>query len=50
MQSNINRIVKWCEIWSMELSPEKCKIMHLGNQLNPEDYFIAGKKVGVTEC
>ena len=34
----------------MELSPEKCKVMHLGKQTNPEDYFIAGKKIGVTEC
>ena len=29
---------------SMELSSEKCKVMHLGKQTNPEDYFIAGKK------
>ena len=50
MQSDINKIVKWCKTWSMELSPEKCKVMHLGTQTNPEDYFIAGKKLGVTEC
>ena len=34
----------------MELSPEKCKDMHLGKQTNPEDYFIAGKNIGFTEC
>ena len=34
----------------MELNPEKCKIMHLGKQTKPEDYFIAGKKIGLTEC
>ena len=50
MQSDINKIVKWCKTSSMELSPEKCKIMHLGKQTNPEDYFIAEKKIGVTEC
>ena len=32
------------------LSPEKCKIMHVGKQTNPEEFFIAGKKIGVTEC
>ena len=32
------------------LSPEKCKIMHVGKQTNPEDFFIAGKKLGITEC
>ena len=32
------------------LSPEKCKIMHVGKQTNSEDFLIAGKKIGVTEC
>ena len=50
MQSEINKIVKWCETWSMELSPEKCKVMHLGKQTNPNDYFIARKKQGITDC
>ena len=50
MQYDINRIVRWCEAWSMELSPEKCKVMHLEKQSNPEDYFIARKKIGLTEC
>ena len=34
----------------MQLSLEKCKVMHLGKQTNPEDYFIAGKMNGVKEC
>ena len=50
MQFNINRIVKWCETWSIELSLEKYKIMHLDYHPSPENYFIAGKKIGVTEC
>ena len=33
----------------MELSPEKCKIMHLGNQKDPKEYFIADRKLG-TDC
>ena len=51
MQYDIKRIVKWCETWSMEfgLSPEKCKIMHVGKQTNPEEFFIAGKKIAVTD-
>ena len=24
--------------------------MHLGKQHSPEDYFIAGKNIGVSEC
>ena len=30
----------------MELSLEKCKIMHLGKQNNSKDYFIADRKLG----
>ena len=44
MECNINRIFKWLETWSLELSPKKCKIMHLGKLSNPDDYLIAGGK------
>ena len=50
MQSDINKIVKWRETWSMKLSPEKCKVIHLRKQSSREDYFIAGKKLSITEC
>ena len=43
-------LIKWRETWSMELGPEKYKIMHLGKKYNPEDYFIAGNKTVVTKC
>ena len=48
MQSDTKKIVMWCETWYMELSPVNCKV-HLGKQTNPEDNFIVGKKIGVTE-
>ena len=35
MQFEINKIVKWCETWSMEISLEKCKVMHLRKQIKP---------------
>ena len=45
MQSDIKKIVEWCGTCSMELSPEKCKAMHLGKQSSPD--FIAGNKLSV---
>ena len=39
MQFDISKIVKWCETWSMELSPEKFKVMHLEKQSSLEDYW-----------
>ena len=44
MQIDIDKIVEWCKTWSMELSPEKCKFMHLGKQSSLKDYFIAAEK------
>ena len=38
------------QIPSKPKSPEKCKVMHLGKQKNPEDYLIARKKIGLTVC
>ena len=32
IQSDIKKIVKWCKTWSIELTPEKCKVMHLRKQ------------------
>ena len=42
--------MEWCETWSMELSPGKCQIIHLGNQNDPKDYFVADRKLGTTDC
>ena len=50
MQTDIDGIVEWYKTWSMELSPEISKIMHLGKQSSHKDYFIDEKKIGVTEC
>ena len=50
MQYDKNKIVEWYETWSMKLSLDKCKVMHLGKRSNPEDSFIAGKKLNVTKC
>ena len=50
MQDDINRIIEWCLTWSKELISEKCKIMHLGNQKDPKDYFISDRKLGAPDC
>ena len=43
MRNDIDNILEWCKTWSMELSQEKCKDMHLGKQSSPKDYFTAEK-------
>ena len=49
-QSDINRIVEFCETWTMKLSLDKCKVIDFGIQSNPKDYFFGGKRIDVTEC
>ena len=41
MKTDIDMIVEWFKTWSMEI----CKVMHLGKQSSPMDYFIAEKKL-----
>ena len=50
MKNDIDKIFEWCKTWSMEICPEKCKIMHLGRQSSLKDYFVYEKKLGVTNC
>ena len=40
MQSDINKIINWCETWSMKFSQETCT----QGQTNPEEYLIAWKR------
>ena len=50
MQADIHRIVEWCETSSMDLSPKKYKVMHLGKHIYPKDHFIADRKLNTTKC
>ena len=35
LQSDIDRIVEWCDQWLMKLNIDKCKVMHIGYK-NPK--------------
>ena len=43
MQNDIDKIVEWRNTWSMEITTEKFKVIRLGKQFSPKDYFVAEK-------
>ena len=45
LQSDLNKISNWCDIWKMRLNTNKCKVMRITRQTgcgNVYDYRIAG--------
>jgi hypothetical protein len=51
IQNTLNHIQNWCKTWQIELSINKCNVLHLG-KINPKkDYFIEGKVLtNATQC
>lgn len=61
LQSNLNNIINWCNIWLMTLNPTKCKLLSFSRRHNPSrfQYSISKscielvesyKYLGVTLC
>lgn len=41
LQTDINHVSKWCELWGMELNTTKCKAMTVSRKCNfPSSYFL----------
>ena len=40
LQADLDRIMKWCETWLMELNAEKCKVMHFGIRNPRHKYHV----------
>ena len=43
MIEDLSNIFKWSENWQMHFNIEKCKVMHLGNKNNCNEYHMGGK-------
>ena len=40
LQTALNSLQHWCDVWGMQLHPDKCVVIHFG-RMNPcHDYFI----------
>jgi len=46
LQEDLNKLISWSQTWLLRFYPEKCKVMHIGHQINTQ-YVIedVGKSV-----
>ena len=49
LQEDLNRVVEWCDTWSMSLNAAKCKVMHCGKNNPKRANWIAKTPLVVTE-
>ena len=40
LQEYINSLVRWSLNWQLPFNVEKCKIMHIGKDKNPQPYYM----------
>ena len=48
IQSDLNNIIEWSTIWSMEFNVDKCKTLHIGNRNVNFPYNMGGNNLSVT--
>jgi len=36
LQEDLNKLISWSQTWLLRFHPEKCKLMHIGHQINTE--------------
>ena len=44
-QSDLDKLLRWSEIWQMHFNFSKCKIMHLGRVKNANAYKLSGEEL-----
>jgi len=45
LQEDLNKLITWSEPWLLKFHPEKCKVMHIGHQINTCNMTDTGKTV-----
>ncbi len=55
LQADINTMIRWSDLWLMNLNYSKCKVMHFGNQNIKYDYVMHDKRsdiiaINPSEC
>ena len=46
LQRDLDRLVRWSEVWQMKFNVEKCKVMHLGRGNACGNYVMSGGILG----
>ena len=46
LQRDLDRLVRWSEVWQMRFNVDKCKVIHLGRGNLRGDYEMNGRDFG----
>jgi len=47
LQQDLERLVQWSEKWLLKFNPSKCKVMHIGHNLNTSYLMRDGNHTAV---
>ena len=47
LQRDLDRLVRWSEVWQMKFNVDKCKVMHMGRGNLGGSYVMNGGTLGV---
>jgi len=42
LQSGLNRLVEWADLWQLKISISKCAYLHIGVLRSKHDYYVDG--------
>ena len=45
LQRELDNVVLWAQKWQMEFNVKKCKVMHIGRQIDCCEYYMVGSKL-----
>ena len=45
LQRDLDNVVLWAQKWQMEFNIKKCKVMHIGRQIDCCEYYLGGSKL-----
>ncbi|RUS72071.1 hypothetical protein EGW08_020166 [Elysia chlorotica] len=48
LQEDLNRLQLWSDIWQLRFNAEKCKVMHIGKNEDPNEYTMRSKGECIT--
>ena len=40
IQQDLDLLCRWSEVWQLRFNADKCKVMHIGKQQQPQDYYM----------
>ena len=49
LQEDINKLVKWANMWQMNFNVDKCSVMHIGHNNMQSNYNMSNQQLPTTD-